>query len=38
MKFGNSPFQPFGPVFAVGSSFAQFGFVHSASAKWLHLF
>lgn len=38
VKFGNSPFQPFRPTFAEGSSFAQFGFVHSASPKWLHLF
>lgn len=33
VKFGNSPFQPFRPTFAEGSSFAQFGFVHSASPK-----
>lgn len=26
VKFGNSPFQPFGPAFAERSSFAQFGF------------
>lgn len=26
VKFGDSPFQPFGPAFAERSSFAQFGF------------